>query len=746
LDALRFCFIGESINHGNKRDNLTWGQDAGWVQAEFSCGDTHYTLKRSIETSRVELKWGDVKLTGTADVEKELTGLLANPKTLQDNVFIPQGKIDSILCSRPSDRLKDFQEAFGLDRAADAHKLLSAEVNGAQLTPGLEQATLQAIEFCKESTAQLGTLDTQLGTIRGQIQSLVPAEQILHRAQEATRVQGAIRQADQNLTLAEDEVAAQEGRLNSAQYRVRNLAKVVDQIKPQADQFGSELVELEQQALRWEHAEQLRGNLATVRATSTAATVKAERAKSVLESLKATNEKLKQSYASMEALKANPGSRPKFPGEQEVLDQWTAAQEILRDLQGAQKSEQLIRYEHETTHLKSELGAFGKGICPTCGQTVHGGPEAAKQRLDRIGVLEGLIGGEIVRAKQVKAAQAVVVEGWRVKAKEFEQAAEAAILNLINGTVAEFAQIKAEMEPLQKDLDEAAKWAADLAAHERGLQGAPEEKPSQERIQGIKGFMEQLRLSEKELAGLNGQVEIFNGTLKGAQAQLAQAQQIRTQLGESVQAPTPEQIREAQGQCMELSNQRALLDQTLQTLGVEQAKLSQRSAEADRLKGIMAQEAKVAGWIEQAKKARDVLHVTQLPALVMREFARVINRQIEYYLETWEAGYRMWLDDSLTFRVKFTDGNETEAARLSGGQKVVAATSFRLAMSDTFARKVGLLVLDEPSNHLDKDNIQHLQALLLHLKQMSTHSGRQILIVTHEDSLMGFLDHVVEIK
>ncbi len=746
LDALRFAFTGESVNHGNKKDNLTWGEESGWVVVCFEVGDTIYQLKRSIESPRVELKWKDEKLTSSAAVEKELTRLLANPKTLHDNVFIPQGKIDAILCSRSSDRLKDFQEAFGLDRAADAHRLLTTEINNARLTPGLEHATLQAIEFYKESADQLKVLEGQIGSIKNCIAALMPAEQVLRQSLEATRTQGAIRQADLNLTMAADEVEGCSTRLDGAKLAADRLASTVTTIRPQVEQLAGELRDLERQAVEFTHAEQLRANLEVI---SRASRVAAVGWLSAIDQMTPLEEQLAQQtkhLSMLETLKDNPAARPKFPGEQEAIDQLQSAQELLRGLQKAQKSSLQVKYEQEMAHLKTELGAFDKGVCPTCGQTVHGGPEAAKQRVTQIETLKGLIEREQATALAETKQQVGVVETLKQTVKSFEEASARGMAGMIREAEEAIRSTKQSIVPLQLTIEEANKAAASLEAAERSLKGAPTVKPSEDRIKAIKSFQDQLRMAEQELVGLNGQVEIHRGALNGATAQLNQAKQIRAQLGETVQAPTPEQVKEAQQQAIELFNKRVLLDQALQELGVEQAKFSQREAEANRLKQLMGQEAKLAGWIEQAKKAKDVLHVTQLPALVMREFARVINRQVEYYLETWEAGYRMWLDDSLSFRVKFDDGKELEAARLSGGQKVVAATSFRLAMSDTFARKVGLLVLDEPSNHLDKDNIQHLQALLLHLKQMSTHSGRQILIVTHEDSLMGFLDHVVEIK
>jgi DNA repair exonuclease SbcCD ATPase subunit len=130
---------------------------------------------------------------------------------------------------------------------------------------------------------------------------------------------------------------------------------------------------------------------------------------------------------------------------------------------------------------------------------------------------------------------------------------------------------------------------------------------------------------------------------------------------------------------------------------------------------------------------------------MMKEYAARINKRIAHYLQVWEAPFRLYLDDSLSFQARFDTGFELPAARLSGGQKIVASTSFRLAMSDTFAKNVGLLILDEPTNHLDKENVVHLQQLLLKLKQFAGTAQRQIIIVTHEEQLVNFFDHTIQL-
>jgi DNA repair exonuclease SbcCD ATPase subunit len=208
---------------------------------------------------------------------------------------------------------------------------------------------------------------------------------------------------------------------------------------------------------------------------------------------------------------------------------------------------------------------------------------------------------------------------------------------------------------------------------------------------------------------------------------------------------TPEEYAEAKQ--LELQLNKLFTDKrdAETKLGIAQAKLGNQVSTVEQLTVQIEKESKVAAWSKLCGRARDVIHVSGLPTLMMKEYAARINKRVAHYLQIWEADFRLYLDDSLSFRALFDTGHELPAARLSGGQKIVASTSFRLAMSDTFAKSVGLLILDEPTNHLDKDNVVHLQQLLVKLKQMSGASQRQIIIVTHAEQLVGFFDHTIQL-
>src|SRR5262249_11203161 len=74
----------------------------------------------------------------------------------------------------------------------------------------------------------------------------------------------------------------------------------------------------------------------------------------------------------------------------------------------------------------------------------------------------------------------------------------------------------------------------------------------------------------------------------------------------------------------------------------------------------------------------------------------------------------------------------THGAAVSGGERQ------RLALARAFLADPALLILDEPTAHLDPDSRQALTADLLHATE-----GRSILLITHEPDGLDQVDQIV---
>jgi DNA repair exonuclease SbcCD ATPase subunit len=155
--------------------------------------------------------------------------------------------------------------------------------------------------------------------------------------------------------------------------------------------------------------------------------------------------------------------------------------------------------------------------------------------------------------------------------------------------------------------------------------------------------------------------------------------------------------------------------------------------------------AKQVAWRQQLQQVRDVLHRDAAPKGVMQRNLSRVQTTINEKLAIFDTTYRVTADPvDLSFIAAFPDGHTQPAERLSIGQKVLLALSFRLAMSELHAQ-LGFLVLDEPTAFLDEHHIAGFAPVLLQLREVAAARGLQCLMVTHEQQLAPLFDDVIQL-
>jgi len=168
---------------------------------------------------------------------------------------------------------------------------------------------------------------------------------------------------------------------------------------------------------------------------------------------------------------------------------------------------------------------------------------------------------------------------------------------------------------------------------------------------------------------------------------------------------------------------------------VRQVEASRRRLEeVDR---ILAEAAARNAWRDLVAAARPLVHRDGLPRRVTAEFLARATEGVNEMLATFAARFRVAATDDLSFEARFFDGRAQHASRLSPGEKVVLALAFRVVVNATFARELGVLVLDEPTDGLDQENIGCVEAALSRLGEVSRARDLQVLVVTHERRLTG---------
>lgn len=187
----------------------------------------------------------------------------------------------------------------------------------------------------------------------------------------------------------------------------------------------------------------------------------------------------------------------------------------------------------------------------------------------------------------------------------------------------------------------------------------------------------------------------------------------------------------------------ALLKKDLERLDKEIQHHEERTKEMARMEQALARQQQQRQWLEQ--------HLANV--------AQVIEKHLFFNSHQLFNGYfRDWLgllleDESLTARLdaEFTpvisqNGYETTLENLSGGEKTSVALAYRLALNkviNEFLSTIAtqdLLILDEPTDGFSSEQLDRVRAVLAQC------GLAQIIIVSHETQVEGYVDHVIRIQ
>lgn len=178
--------------------------------------------------------------------------------------------------------------------------------------------------------------------------------------------------------------------------------------------------------------------------------------------------------------------------------------------------------------------------------------------------------------------------------------------------------------------------------------------------------------------------------------------------------------------------------------------LKERKTEIDGIKMNLSELRAAKEKLLVLLKIRKLYHRDYIPSRLRVYAIARINDEFNSLLQSFNLTYReAYIDDNIN--VILRSGSTTlSLSQLSGGEKIVVALSFLLALRKTveellFGKKVfGFLVLDEPTIYLDEDRRASLIELLKEFQ-----GGRiipQLIIVTHEEDLKESGDNIILVE
>lgn len=167
---------------------------------------------------------------------------------------------------------------------------------------------------------------------------------------------------------------------------------------------------------------------------------------------------------------------------------------------------------------------------------------------------------------------------------------------------------------------------------------------------------------------------------------------------------------------------------------------------AARFAAESAAAARAEALADRLSRVRDLFHRDRLPRLVSEHHLGRLAADVNAVLGEFDAGFRVDSVADLSPSVRFRDGRRMAAVALSGGEKVLLAMAVRIAVNSIYAGELGLLSLDEPTAGLSESNhLTCLRASLERLRRASRSRGLQVILITHEPSLSGLCDVVIDL-
>ncbi len=160
---------------------------------------------------------------------------------------------------------------------------------------------------------------------------------------------------------------------------------------------------------------------------------------------------------------------------------------------------------------------------------------------------------------------------------------------------------------------------------------------------------------------------------------------------------------------------------------------------------------KIIDLVNDLTVARKVVSSSGLPMAYMNSVFHTMTKYVQELLTQMGANFTVFPDEDkpITFKFMRTDSDSEHympQELLSGGQAVRLALALLIACQRMVLPDVGLLVLDEPSSHLDAEGVDSLQDLFKTLGASLSSSDMQIFVVDHSEPLCGAFEKLITIS
>ena len=416
------------------------------------------------------------------------------------------------------------------------------------------------------------------------------------------------------------------------------------------------------------------------------------------------------------------------------------------------------------------------GKCPECGQPVEDSPHAnrieedrervaelkrsltdAREReaalADRIESLDALVDAE-QRLAEIDSTTEMLAE--RVTEKREEAASKREEAASKREAAAEHRDRAAETREVAEEKREEAAAASDRVAE---LEDALDDVgTARARVESVEKRIETVSELEDRIDRRREKRENLSDVNDERRERLSEKRDRRDELREAVDAGAVERAREEKRQAAEyLEKVEAELDRLDERRTELQSAIGGVNGEIRELEALREERDRLA----EKTSALESLHeeTSELEAMYgdlraelrqrnVAELERTLNETFDLVYGN-DAYSHIELDGEYVLTVYQKDGETLDPEQLSGGERALFNLSLRCAIYRLLSEGIEgaaptpPLILDEPTVFLDSGHVSRLVRLV---EEMRGFGVRQILIVSHDDELVGAADDLVTVE
>ncbi|WP_372910019.1 DNA double-strand break repair ATPase Rad50 [Salinigranum sp.] len=625
------------------------------------------------------------------------------------------------------------------------------------------------LEEYEETREELQRLDTEIEALESKVRETETERDELGRTlgDERDRVEA----LDEEIQTRLAETALDEATAEAVAEREETLSARVEEKREAAADKRTSAKALETQAenLRTK-AEDLSSRATEKREQASELESKAEAA---MEDLDDRRERVGELEAEAEDLRAEFEEAPVEFGE--AADHLEALRERLdavRDRHGevAGALEAARRRVEEAERLREE------GKCPECGQPVEDSPHVERLADDRERVeeLEAELAERDAEREEyeakIEAAEALVEREQRVESIEDRLAS---LTQLVEDRAENAREKRERAERLEAEaakLDEqaesareAAETQADRAAtvREEAAERGDAVETLEDRLDRLAALddrlearadaeatVERLRERRERLAELNAE----------RNDRLTEKRERRRELADAVDEDRVEKAREDETRADDyLEKVRDALDDLRDERDDLQSRIGSVEGDIEQLERLREERDALAGQVDALESLHD--ETESLEAMYGDLRSELRQRNVEtlgrMLNETFDLVYgndaysHIRLDGEYELTVFQKDGTALAPDQLSGGERALFNLSLRCAIYRLLAEGIDgaapmpPLILDEPTVFLDSGHVSRLVDLVDEMRSLGV---RQIVIVSHDDELVGAADDLVRVE